>query len=123
MHEFSVMSQIVEVILDEAGRRDAERVEHVNLDIGEFTFLGEEQLRFAFELLTKDTIAEGAELEISEKEGTVQCECGYSGKPEKPEDIHILTPLLKCPKCGRIASVKEGLGCTVRDISLVVPDV
>ena len=98
-------------------------MERVNLDIGEFTFLGEEQMLFAFDILTKGTIAEGAELKIGTKEGTIQCECGYEGKSERPEDIHVLTPLLKCPKCGRIAKVKEGLGCTVRDISMVVPDV
>lgn len=123
MHEFSVMSQIVEVVLQEAKRRDAERVERVKLDIGEFTFLGEEQMMFAFDLLTKGTIAEGAELVIGTEEGTVRCECGFEGKPERPEDVHVLTPLLKCPKCDRIAKVKEGLGCTVRDIALVVPDV
>jgi len=123
MHEFSVMSQIVDLVLAEAKKRNAEKVQHVNLDIGEFTFLGEEQLRFAFEILTKDTIAEDAVLDISTKPGTIECTCGYTGSPERPDDIHSLAPILMCPKCGKIAKVKEGLGCTVRDIALVVPDV
>jgi len=123
MHEVAVMSQIVELILTEAKKRDAEQVSRVNLDIGEYTFLGEEQLRFAFEVLTKGTIAEGSVLDINTRKGTVECSCGYSGAPERPDDIHILAPILKCPKCGKIAKVKEGLGCTVRDISMVVPDV
>lgn len=117
------MSQIVELILHEAKKRNAEKVQHINLDIGEFTFLSEEQLRFAFQILSKDTIAEEAKLEISTKPGTIECSCGYSGSPERPGDIHSLAPILKCPRCGKIARVKEGLGCTVRDISLVVPDV
>jgi len=116
------MSQIVDLILSEAEKRNAEKVQHVNLDIGEFTFLGEEQLRFAFEVLTRETIAEGAILDITTKSGSVECACGYSGAPEKPEDIHALAPILQCPKCGKIAKVIDGLGCTVRDISLVVPD-
>lgn len=123
MHEYSVMSQIVDLILAEAKKRDAEKVSHVNLDIGEFTFLGEEQMRFAFEVLTKGSVAEGAAIDITIKKGAVDCSCGYSGSPETPDDIHLLAPILKCPKCGKIAKVREGLGCTVRDIALVVPDV
>lgn len=123
MHEYSVMSQIVELILAEANKRKAEEVSHVNLDIGEFTFLGDEQMKFAFEVLTKGTIAEGASLDITRRKGTIECGCGYSGVPMQPEEIHSLAPILKCPRCGKIANVKEGLGCTIRDISLVVPDV
>jgi len=123
MHEYSVMSQIVGLILSEAEKRKAEKVTRAKIEIGEFTFLGEEQLSFAFEVLTRDTIAEGAELEISTVKGKVECGCGYFGLPVQPEELHSLAPILKCPRCGKIASVKEGLGCTVRDISLVVPDV
>jgi hydrogenase nickel incorporation protein HypA/HybF len=123
MHEVAVMSQIVDLILTEAKKRDAEHVTNVKLEIGEYTFLGEEQMRFAFEVLSKGTVAEGADLDITTRKGAVECSCGYSGAPEQPEDIHILAPILKCPKCGKIANVKEGLGCTVRDISMVVPDV
>lgn len=123
MHEYSVMSQIVELILAEAMRRDAEKVSHVAIEIGEFTFLGEEQLKFAFEVLTKDTIAQDAKVDITTTKGTVECGCGYSGAPEQPDELHTLAPILKCPKCGKIAAVKDGVGCTVRDISLVVPDV
>ena len=123
MHEYSVMSQIVELILAEAKKRSAEKVTRVKLEIGEYTFLGEEQLRFAFEVLTKGTTAEGAELDVETVKGTVECSCGYSGEPAQPEELHTLAPILKCPKCGNIASVKKGVGCTVRDISMVVPDV
>ena len=123
MHEYSVMSQIVEVILSEAKKRDAEKVSRVSLEIGEFTFLGEEQLRFAFEVLSKGTIMQGANLDVRMAKGSIECKCGYSGAPEQPDDLHSLSPVLKCPKCGGIAAVKEGLGCTVRDISLEVPDV
>jgi len=123
MHEYSVMSQIVELILAEAKKRDAEKVSRVAIEIGEYTFLGEEQLRFAFEVLTKDTIARDAAIDITTTKGTVECRCGYSGAPEQPDGLHSLAPILKCPKCGNIATVKEGVGCTVRDISLVVPDV
>lgn len=123
MHEYSVMSQIVELVLAEAGKRNAEKVSRVSIDIGEFTFLGEEQLRFAFEVLTKGTLAQEAALDVRTIRGSIECGCGYSGAPVQPDDLHSLSPVLKCPKCGNIAAVKDGVGCTVRDISLVVPDV
>lgn len=114
---------MVELILNEAMKRNAEKIDKVHLEIGEFTFLAEEQMRFAFEVLTKGTIAENAEIEIRLTEGTIECDCGFQGKPKEPEDKHMLAPLLQCPECGKIANVKEGIGCTVRDISLVIPDV
>lgn len=123
MHEFSVMSQMVELILAEAKKREAECIEQVNLEVGEFTFLAEEQLRFTYEILTKGTIGENSNLVITSVKGKIRCDCGYEGGPELPEEIHMLFPILKCPKCGKIAQVKEGLGCTIRNITMVVPDV
>jgi hypothetical protein len=45
MHEFSVMTQIVDLVLDEARKRNASKVEQVDLEVGEFTMLGLEQMR------------------------------------------------------------------------------
>jgi len=73
MHEFSVMSQIVDSILEEAGRRDAQKIEQVELEIGEYTLLGEEQLRFAYEVLSRDTILEGSTLKVGRIPGKVKC--------------------------------------------------
>jgi len=79
MHEFSVMAQIVDSILEEAGTRQASKVESVDLDLGEYTMLGEEQLRFAFQVLTKNTILADASLNVRQLKGRVKCRCGYDG--------------------------------------------
>jgi len=124
MHEFSVMSQIVDSILDEAKKRDAKRIEQVDLEIGEYTMLGHEQMRFAFEILSKDTILQGAKLNVTSRPGRVRCSCGYEGSPSASEDSpHKVVPILECPKCGGAASIVEGRECTIRNIRLVVPDV
>lgn len=125
MHEFSVMSQIVDCILDEAGKRDARKIEHVDLEIGDYTMLGEEQLRFAYEVLSRDTILEGSTLRIGHIPGKVRCpSCGYEGPVTVAEDSpHKVVPILECPKCKSPARITEGRECLIRNIRMVVPDV
>ncbi|MBN1677301.1 MAG: hydrogenase maturation nickel metallochaperone HypA [Candidatus Thermoplasmatota archaeon] len=124
MHEFSVMSQIVDSILEEAKKRDARKIEQVDLEIGDYTMLGHEQMRFAFDVLAKDTILEGAELNITTRPGRVECSCGYEGSPSVSEDSpHKVVPILECPKCGGVAKIVAGRECIIRNIRLVVPDV
>ncbi len=125
MHEYSMMTQIVDSILSEAKQRSATKVEGVDLEIGEYTLLGEEQMRFAFELMTRDTILEGAKLNIRPIQGKIKCHnCGYEGPMSVSEDSpHRSVPILSCPKCSGVAEITEGRECLVRNIRMVVPDV
>lgn len=125
MHEFSVMTQIVESVLAEAKKRDAHKVEQVELEIGEFTMLGHEQMRFAYEVLSKETILNGSKLEIRTIKGKIKCEsCGYEGNAKVAEDApHRTAPVLECPKCHAPARLTEGRDCVIRNIRMVVPDV
>jgi hydrogenase nickel incorporation protein HypA/HybF len=122
VHEFSVTSQIVENILKEAEKHEAKKIVQVNLTIGKLTFLGIEQVRFAYKLLVKDTIAEKSRLVIKEKHGIVKCsKCGYEGdfKYEDNPMYHIPTPSLKCPKCENTVNIIGGKECTIESIKLV----
>ncbi len=124
MHEFSVMAQIVDSILEEAKKHQASKVESVDLELGEYTMLGEEQLRFAFQVLTKDTILANAALKVRLLKGRIRCRCGYDGSvPVGDDTLHKIAPILECPKCGGAAEIVEGRECVVRDIRMVVPDV
>ena len=64
MHEVSVVSDIVSAILRELENYKVEKVEEVVLVVGEMTSLGQEQLEFAYEIVTKDTKLEGSKLVI-----------------------------------------------------------
>lgn len=124
MHEFSVMSQIVDGILSEAKKRDAKKIEQVDLQIGEYTMLGDEQMEFAFDVLSKETILEGAKLEISHVPGKIKCICGHEGPVPLGEETHQRSvPIMECPKCKRPAKITEGRECVIRNIRMVVPDV
>jgi hydrogenase nickel incorporation protein HypA/HybF len=123
VHEFSVTSQIVQSVLAEAEKRGAKKVTEVDLIVGKLTFLGLEQLRFAFEALTKDTILEGANLVIEEQEGVVKCgNCGYEGGFKYEDDplYHVPLPTLKCPKCGSVVEIAAGKECTIKSIKMMV---
>ena len=104
MHEFSAACSIVETALQAARQHNAIKVTAVNIEVGEFTFLVPEQLEFNFEIAGKDTILEGAQLNISEVRGVLKChDCGFEGvsepDPSLPPQIAVFAPL-KCPKCG-----------------------
>ena len=123
MHEFSVTSQIVQNVLAEAEKRGAKKVTEVHLTIGKLTFLGLEQVRFAYEVLTKDTIMEGSKLVIDEQEGTVKCSnCNYEGGFKYEDDplYHVPVPTLKCPKCSSTVNITAGKECTIRNIKMMI---
>ncbi len=124
MHELSIMTQIVDSILSEASKRHATKVEEVELEVGEYTMLGEEQLRFAYQVLSRDNILQGSKLKIKRLPGKIKCSCGYEGNTAPTEEApHKVSPLLECPKCKGGAEITEGRECVIRNIRMVVPDV
>ena len=123
MHEFSITNQIVQSVLTEAEKRGAKKVTEVHLTIGKLTFLGLEQVRFAYEVLTKDTIMKGSQLIIEEQEGIVKCgNCGYQGDFKYQDDplYHVPLPTLKCPKCNNTVTITAGKECTIKNIKMVI---
>jgi len=122
MHEVAIMSSIIEAVLAELDGHEVERVEEVTLVVGELTFLGEEQLRFAFDVLSRGTILEGASLRMEKEELSVKCPaCGYEGKADYVEDsaFHYSIPVLACPRCGGRVEVLKGKSCGVSSLRVV----
>jgi hydrogenase nickel incorporation protein HypA/HybF len=123
VHEFSVTSQIVQNVLTEAKKRRAKKVTSVHLVVGKLTFLGLEQVRFAYEVLTKGTILEGSKLIITEQEGVVKCSrCGYEGgfKYENDPLYHVPVPTLKCPQCGNLVQITTGKECIIKSVKMMI---
>lgn len=123
VHEGSITTQIVKSVLKEANQRKAKKVVEVDLVIGSLTFLNPEQVRFWYEILTKDTIIEGSKLVIEEGEGTVQChECGYEGGLKYVDDsiLHLPMPTLQCPKCDGSVDIVNGKDCIIRSVKMLI---
>ena len=113
MHEYSVMNQLMTALLDELGqeKKNIERIKEVRIEVGELTFLGADQLKFAFEALGKDTIAEGAELNVIKIDSEVRCDdCGYEGGINYSNDpaFHYNVPIISCPECDSKPEIVKG---------------
>jgi len=123
MHEFSMTSQIVKEVLNQAEKHKAKKVKSVHLTIGELTFLGIEQVKFAYEILTKGTMMEGAKLLIKRTKGAVKCpDCGYEGHLKHRNDplYHTSYPSFQCPKCNSRLEVIKGKECVIGTVKLEV---
>ncbi|MEM2143430.1 MAG: hydrogenase maturation nickel metallochaperone HypA [Candidatus Thorarchaeota archaeon] len=112
MHEYSAACSVVESAVETARKHGARRVTGVSVDVGEFTFLVPEQLRFNFEIAAKDTIVEGATLNIRVTKGRLLCrECGYEGETSTdsafPPTIAPFMPM-KCARCSSSATTIVG---------------
>ena len=121
MHEVSVVSDIVSAILRELEKYNVERVEEVVLVVGDMTSLGEEQLEFAYEIVTKETKLEGSKLVIEHEKIRVKCnECDYEGEVRMLESDYgeHTIPILSCPKCNGKVKVTAGQTCKVRNLKI-----
>ncbi|MDR2698184.1 MAG: hydrogenase maturation nickel metallochaperone HypA [Candidatus Methanoplasma sp.] len=122
MHEVSVMADLMTAIKKELEKYDVISVKEVALTVGKLTNLGSEQLEFAYEVMSKETVLEGSRLVIESEEIKVCCgRCGYEG-PAKSigmgEDAHYQIPILSCPECGGAVTVTAGKACCVRSIEI-----
>lgn len=116
-------SQIVENVLHEARKHNAKGVAEVCLVIGKLTFLGLEQVRFSYKVLTEGTIMKNSRLLIEAKDGVVKCSsCGYEGNFNYEDDpmYHVPVPTLKCPKCGGTVDIVGGRECLIKSIKLIL---
>jgi len=123
VHEGTITTALVKSVLKEADERKAKKVIEVDVDVGQLTFLNPEQVRFWFQILTKDTILEGSRLVIEEREGVVRCsQCGYEGGFKYADDsaFHLRVPTLQCPQCDALVEIVDGKDCIVRRVRMLV---
>lgn len=118
MHEVSIVSTLVRAILDELTKYNVSAVHSVTLIVGRLTNLGREQMEFAYEIVTRDTLLEGSLLIIEDEEIVLQCKnCGYEGAPASlsfGEFSDHFVPVLSCTKCNGPVNVLAGQTCRVK---------
>ncbi len=122
MHEYSVMSQLVSVLVKEIDVKYHDRIKTVHIEIGELTFLEPDALEFAFSIITKGTILQGAELEVKTLESIVKCGgCGYQGILTYSEEYpdHIRIPVISCPRCGSKPELIQGRETMIKNITVM----
>lgn len=93
MHEMSLCEGIRGVIEDQAKAHDLRQIKSVRIEIGRFAGVEKDALAFAFDVVMRGSVAEGAVLEMIDLPGRAMCfDCGA--------DVEIEDRLSPCPKCG-----------------------
>jgi hydrogenase nickel incorporation protein HypA/HybF len=94
MHEMGIASEIVRIAVESIPAEMAgSRVVRVHLKVGKLAAVVAESLRFCFEIVAKETPAEGAQLEIQEMAVVAQCNgCDHQWE--------IGNAVFSCPRCG-----------------------
>lgn len=95
MHELSVTESILEIVLRHAKQASAMRVTQIDLVIGGLSSIVDDSVQFYFDLISQDTIAEGAQLVFHRTPGELRCwDC---------ETTFMLNGRdFTCPECGSV---------------------
>ena len=93
MHEMSLCESVLRVIEGEAPVQGFTRVNRVCLEIGALAGVEIEAMRFGFGVVTADSIAAGASLDIEQVPGVAWC---YGCGAEVPVTVRYDA----CPRCG-----------------------
>ena len=98
----SVANSVLDIALGEMEQRAASNIRKIKISIGEFSGVVKEALEFAFEVLTPNTAASGAEIEIEVLPLTAECAiCG-------PAVCRLNDLNLTCPGCGGTVRLTGG---------------
>ena len=93
MHEMAICESIIQIVEDQAVKQNYDRVKAIWLEVGQFSGVELEALRFSFDVVTRGTCAENAKLEIVEKSADAWCmPCAKSVTVKQRFDT--------CPDCG-----------------------
>jgi hydrogenase nickel incorporation protein HypA/HybF len=112
MHEFGICRSLIDVALSALAERETtQRATSLQVEIGRFTAVVPDSLRFYFDVLSRGTLLEGAELNVESIPLRTRCRsCGHEAEPDLPS--------LLCSKCEGLVEIVAG-----RELRLVSVDV
>lgn len=84
MHELAITQSLFDIVLEQADKAGADKVEKINLVIGEMTGVVSDCVQFYFEFISKGTPAEGAALSFT-----------------------MVPPKARCRGCDKLFELKE----------------
>jgi hydrogenase nickel incorporation protein HypA/HybF len=100
MHELAVMGYLLESVEERARLAGASKVLTINLVVGERSGFVDDSLLFYFDLLTPDTVAEGARLHV--RRTPMRFHCAACDHDYAPVGVDF-----DCPTCGVVGQVRD----------------
>lgn len=97
MHELPITQSILEIALRHAREANARRITDLHIVMGELSTMVDDSIQFYWDIIAKDTIAEGAALHFRRIPAELQCmACFTKYNPKEKE--------LLCPNCGSVGA-------------------
>jgi len=97
MHELSVTQSILKIALDHAEKANARQITDLHIVMGELSTMVDDSIQFYWDIIAKDTIAEGATLRFRRVPAELQCMSCF--KKYHPTDGELI-----CPNCGGVGA-------------------
>lgn len=93
MHELAITQSALDIALRYGTQENATRITDLYLKIGALSSIIDESVQFYWDIISRDTLAEGATLHFERVPMQMVCfDCGESYRPEPGT--------LACPRCG-----------------------
>jgi hydrogenase nickel incorporation protein HypA/HybF len=112
MHELSITQSMLNLVVEQAKELQVERVSKISIVIGEMSSIVADCVCFYFDFLSKDTIAQDAELAFEHI--PIQVRCRNCHAVFKPADFDWSCP--NCHECG--IEVVAGRECYIESIEV-----
>ena len=116
MHELQVTESILATVLQSAEKHEVTKIIRIHLEIGELNDMKDQWIQHYFDYLSKDTIAEGAEIKIQRKPVEFLChEC------TKTFAVNLSTASsVRCPQCkGANCSLSAGSEFSIKEMEAI----
>ncbi|MEQ1485440.1 hydrogenase maturation nickel metallochaperone HypA [Methyloglobulus sp.] len=113
MHELSLLENVREILEDHALNQNFSKVTKVTLEIGKLSCVEPQALRFGFDVVMKGSLAENAELIITELNGIGLCQ-------HCQQQIAIETLYDPCAYCGSpVVTIIQGAEMKIKDLVVI----
>ena len=121
MHTLSIVENILDIALETAEEHDADKIMEIKLEVGKLNWITTDKLKYIFNIISKDTLAENAELNIHETDVEIHCHnCNYNGSADNIDDK--IAPMVFCPKCGsHRVNILKGYDLNIENITIEKP--
>ncbi|MCK5790475.1 MAG: hydrogenase maturation nickel metallochaperone HypA [Ketobacter sp.] len=93
MHEMSLCESVLQIVEEEAARQRFSKVKWLQLEIGTLAGVEVEAMRFCFDAVSRNSVLEGAALDIVQPVGQAWCmQCAKT--------LSLRERYQPCPECG-----------------------
>jgi len=110
MHEMTLAESVLQIVEDTARREGLRHVRAVRLEIGQLSSVEPDAMRFCFDAVARDSVADGARLDIVTTAGAAWCN-------QCLEPVALAELGAACPHCGGYRlRLTEGTGMRVMEL-------